>query len=787
MMAVAVFLAGCAGGSGGTLKKQNETVEICLNGECGPAAGRFSKEELIGGLLVLLKANENTEIILCDSDPKTDECVRDGISFFVQGAPIPGVSNYGNMYLTHVGLDKKSFQIKYTMAATVTWIGTPVLCQDQYTEVTVKSVNDILIESPGFVCTWTILPHRWNAQYAVSKIDFDNSVITGNYAIGGAGLLVAGGGDGSFTMKFSKKNTLASSGGGTQASTSSLRAVGQLPSRVLAAPVPTPDDVAVSTGTFDLEERGLWESVSNDNKAGGYGKYLELYPEGRFAGAARSKLRVVALLDSQNQELADWSRIKGSTDASDFDKFAARYPGGLYVEVATIRGRRLRAVSAEAAALDAELTLWEQIKGSASIDEIEAYLKKYPGGQFAGLAKNRIGNLTKAATNPNDIELTQWGSIKGSRDIRDYQNFLQAFPAGIFADIAKGRIQNLNELTVQTADLDFWNRVKDSGKLADFSEYLRRYPEGQFADLARTLMQQVAALQEGRRELAMWEAAQSSASPAKYDAYLSRYPGGRFVLEAKLAKQKSEREMSLGDIDFGRFHALVIGNNNYQKLPDLVTAIADAKAVSEVLKSGYGFVVTLLLDATESDVFRALQKFRNTMTADDSLLIYYAGHGILDEEADRGYWLPVDADPDFKADWISNADLTDALKTFSSDHVMVVADSCYSGALARGISAKAASSGNQRKLFKRLFGKRSRTVLTSGGLEPVSDGGGGKHSVFAKAFLQALRENPGVILGQQVFSQLRASVVVNADQTPEYSDVRKAGHDGGDFIFVRKN
>ena len=198
-------------------------------------------------------------------------------------------------------------------------------------------------------------------------------------------------------------------------------------------------------------------------------------------------------------------------------------------------------------------------------------------------------------------------------------------------------------------------------------------------------MQQLAALEEGRQELSLWEAALSSAEPGKYDAYLSRYPSGRFVLEAKRAKQKAERELAIGDIDFGRFHALVIGNNNYEKLPDLAMAIADAKAVSEVLKTDYGFQVTLLLDATESDIFRALQNFRNTMKADDNLLIYYAGHGILDEDAERGYWLPVDADPDFKADWISNADLTDALKTFNSDHVMVVADSCYSGALVRGV------------------------------------------------------------------------------------------------------
>jgi hypothetical protein len=28
--------------------------------------------------------------------------------------------------------------------------------------------------------------------------------------------------------------------------------------------------------------------------------------------------------------------------------------------------------------------------------------------------------------------------------------------------------------------------------------------------------------------------------------------------------------------------------------------------------------------------------------------------------------------------------------------------------------------------------------------------------------------------------------MVSANQTPQYSDVRNAGHDGGDFLFLRK-
>jgi hypothetical protein len=40
--------------------------------------------------------------------------------------------------------------------------------------------------------------------------------------------------------------------------------------------------------------------------------------------------------------------------------------------------------------------------------------------------------------------------------------------------------------------------------------------------------------------------------------------------------------------------------------------------------------------------------------------------------------------------------------------------------------------------------------------------------------------------GVQLFGKMRRPVMVAAEQTPQYSDVRNAGHDGGDFLFVRK-
>ncbi len=90
--------------------------------------------------------------------------------------------------------------------------------------------------------------------------------------------------------------------------------------------------------------------------------------------------------------------------------------------------------------------------------------------------------------------------------------------------------------------------------------------------------------------------------------------------------------------------------------------------------------------------------------------------------------------------------------------------------------------------FKTIVKKKARSVLSSGGLEPVIDSGGKSgHSVFAAAFIEALNNNKSIITGEELFSQLRRPVMLNSDQTPEYSDIRKAGHDGGDFLFIRSH
>ena len=235
---------------------------------------------------------------------------------------------------------------------------------------------------------------------------------------------------------------------------------------------------------------------------------------------------------------------------------------------------------------------------------------------------------------------------------------------------------------------------------------------------------------------------------------------------------------------FGRYHALVIGVADYRKMPKLETPINDASAVHDLLRRQYGFQSTLLLNPRRDELIGAIDALRSELTEHDNLLIYFAGHGVLERETGTGFWLPVEADPESQVSWIEVPTITRMLAAMSAHHVMVVADSCYSGTLVRAAPNRAASGGSRQATVERLASKRSRTALVSGGLEPVMDSGGHGHSVFARAFLETLRDNETILEGSALHLKVRQPVILAARQTPEYSDVRFAGHEGGDFLFV---
>jgi uncharacterized caspase-like protein len=174
----------------------------------------------------------------------------------------------------------------------------------------------------------------------------------------------------------------------------------------------------------------------------------------------------------------------------------------------------------------------------------------------------------------------------------------------------------------------------------------------------------------------------------------------------------------------------------------------------------------------------------------DTVLIFYAGHGLYEAATDGAYWMPSDARAGLPFSYLPAAAITDAILRINAGKVLVISDSCYSGALLRGGPDTAAEDarGKDRLLaLQRIAAKRSRIVIASGGNEPVADGGGDGHSVFARALLTGLEQiGEDAFTGRELFDgYLLPLVVGKAAQEPQYRPMDRAGHEGGDIVFTR--
>ena len=246
---------------------------------------------------------------------------------------------------------------------------------------------------------------------------------------------------------------------------------------------------------------------------------------------------------------------------------------------------------------------------------------------------------------------------------------------------------------------------------------------------------------------------------------------------------------------FGRYFALIIGNNDYRSLPDLDTAVRDAGDVANILQEKYGFTTEVMINASRFDIYKALDTYRVKLTEKDNFLLYYAGHGEMDSKNNRGYWLPVDADPDSYVNSIPNYTVTDILNNMSVKQAIIVADTCYSGILTRSVISIEPSGMSWEKRYEwlvKVAGERSRTVLSSGGLKPVLDAGTGGHSIFANAFLEVLEKNTDILEASALYRKVRSQVLKTSrrfgfEQTPQYAANLQAGHTAGDFLFVPVN
>jgi len=237
----------------------------------------------------------------------------------------------------------------------------------------------------------------------------------------------------------------------------------------------------------------------------------------------------------------------------------------------------------------------------------------------------------------------------------------------------------------------------------------------------------------------------------------------------------------------GEYKALIIGINDYKgaKIPDLETPINDAKAIAKVLKEKYGFKVKLLLDreATREAIYRGLRRLAASTKPNDSVLIYFAGHGDLDRTYNDGWWIPSDAIGGNPLTYLDNGQVQKAMRSMKARHVLLISDSCYSGTLFG--KARSLPSVIDDKYYLNLYAEKSRWGMTSGNKTPVSDQGTGGHSVFAYQLIKELeKSDKPFVSAQEIYTRIAPVIANNSEQTPLCRPILHTGDQGGEFVFV---
>ena len=245
---------------------------------------------------------------------------------------------------------------------------------------------------------------------------------------------------------------------------------------------------------------------------------------------------------------------------------------------------------------------------------------------------------------------------------------------------------------------------------------------------------------------------------------------------------------------WGDFFALIVGINDYQEWTPLQTAVKDARVLKEVLVDQYGFSedrVVLLTDqeASRGRIVLSLRNLAAGLKKTDNLLIYYAGHGQIDDLTGDGYWIPAEGKLKDPTTWVSHSTVKNILSSQSvrAKNVVLVADACYSGTLLReGPSTLAIDRGDYLDRLRAAAAKPSRQVITSGGMEPVADGGKDGHSLFAYYFLKALKENDREVVDLENLFHTRVWKPVSeiGRQRPNVGRLQTPMDDDGQFVLT---
>lgn len=300
----------------------------------------------------------------------------------------------------------------------------------------------------------------------------------------------------------------------------------------------------------------------------------------------------------------------------------------------------------------------------------------------------------------------------------------------------------------------------------------------------------VAALQEAAKVITSSREIHTFVSTKGIAETIASKPSGKELPMVKSDVDKPSfgvTDKIMGDNDM----AVVIGVEKYQDLPASDYSSGDAKLMKEYLVS-LGVKernIELLLNerATQSSIKKTVETWLpNRIKSGSKVVIYYSGHGAPDAKTGDAYIVPFDGDPNYLEDTgYPLKRLYDKLGRLQAAEVIVLLDSCFSGAGGRSVLAKGARPLVMMTTSTVLPSNIAVLSATQGSQISTSSTEKG-HGVFTYYFLKALKDGKKTIA--EIYEYIKPLVedeakTLNVQQSPSITpDAEKLK---GKFILRR--
>ena len=675
-----VWVSGCA-----TVRPQ--MVRLCQAGQCeNLGEDKAAKEALLVRMSQFLKANLNRDIALYETGSaeefrpeKGPRGYGRGISWYVQGGPMPGLAVTKTVRFTDVlYMDRENLEIKFKVKPDATWIGTPVFMAETEGTIHIRSAKEVQY-SATYIGSWLVAAGAWKHEWLIDYIDFERGILGGNFSVAGGGLLNVGGGKG-YQMVLGGVETIG---------------------RTTVAAAKEPQKTLHPSLVYQVH---FTESSGDGVIEGGEEISLKVEVENRGEGAAKD---VQVLLSGHPGLLSHLGDMKSIGDIQPGEKKTAEFRASLPVQLKR-ETADLKIEVGESRGFSASevKTLKLAMKpGKSTVKETVEVISQLP--QLAFSTQLRDQNNNRILESGEEVELRITVENRGEGTARNVQAALSGNPLLVSHFGEKRLIGDL---------------AAGEKKTAVFKTVLPARMPTETASL----------------RILVSEGGGFSPAEAKTLRVAMRAVEVKETVEMISEVNVDDIPLKVRDYEQKENVALVIGISKYREkmIPEVKYAARDAEVVARYLENVGGIPranIKVLTDdkATKSDLEANISDWiARRVTGHSTVFIYYAGHGAPGPQGREAFIVPYEGHPDYPSQLYPLQKMYDALNKLTAKEVVVMLDSCFSGAKGRSITGEGTRPISISIENPVLAGGKIMVIAASSGGQMSSDYEKVRHGLF---------------------------------------------------------